>query len=120
MNKETFLKLVPYVNEDAKPNNDDRIYQRRLPLDKYDYDYSHAIVTYLKKCGCKIHETNWNFFGGFYIYYSREQKYIDPVEFIEAYKGGIHFDSRTKLWLWIFFSLILILALIAAIKIIFG
>lgn len=108
MNKETFLKLVPTVSQCSEPNNDDYVYVKRLPLDNYDYNYSHSIVSYMKKCGCKIHRTNWNFFGGFYIYHSRPQKYVDPVEFIENYKGGIHLSSSMHMLLWILFIMVLI------------
>lgn len=117
MNKETFLRVVPYVSERSQPNNDDYIYSIRLPLDNYDYDYSHSVVTYLKNCGCKIHKTNWNFFGGFYIYYSKPQKYVDPSEFIESYKGGVHFDSRTRVALWVVMILTLILICLSLCKI---
>ena len=67
----------------------------RLSLDDYEYDYSHAIVEYMKECGCKIKRTNWNSFGGFYIYYTANTKYVDPVEYIDRYKGGKHYDSLT-------------------------
>lgn len=108
MNKETFLYLVPYISKDAKPNTDDRIYQTRLPLDNYDYDYSHAVISYMKKCGCKIHRTNWNFFGGFYVYYSRAQQYVDPEEFLLTYKEGFHLTNRMRVFLWVLFIMILI------------
>lgn len=108
MNKNTFLNLVPYISKDASPNNDDYIYTNRLPLDNYDYDYSHSIIAYMKACGCKIHRTNWNFFGGFYIYYSKPQRYIDPEEFIETYKEGFHLSSIPYWFLWPFIILGLI------------
>lgn len=96
MNKETFLKIAPYIPKDAKPHSDDYIYCTRIFTENYEYDYSHAIVSYMKACGCVIKRTNNNFFGGFYIYYLKPTKYVDPAEFIENYKGGIHFDTRTK------------------------
>lgn len=95
MDKDTFLKLVPYISKGAKPNTDDYIYSLRLPLGNYDYNYSHSIVTYMKACGCKIKRTNWNVFGGFYIYYTAPSTYICPAEFIKTYKKGVHYDSRT-------------------------
>ena len=96
MNKETFLKIAPYMPKDAKPHNDDYIYCTRIFTENYEYDYSHAIVSYMKACGCVVKRTNNNVFGGFYIYYLKPTKYVDPTEFIESYKGGTHFDTRTK------------------------
>lgn len=107
-NKETFLKLCPYVSEDATEHNDDYIYTRRFWLENYEYDYSHAIVEYLKDCGCRIHKTNWNCFGGFYVYYTRPTKYVCPEFFSENYKGGKHYDSFTAASRKIIFILIIL------------
>lgn len=103
-NKETFMRLCPHVSKDAVEHNSDYIEVSRFPLDRYEYNYSHAIVSYLKSCGCRVQRTNWNMFGGFYIDYTRPTKYICPEEFADKYKGGTHLDSRTK-WLFIFCAL---------------
>lgn len=114
MNRDSFLYLCPNVSKGAEPHNNDRIYCIRINLDNYDYDYSHAIVTYLEACGCVIKETNHNLFGGFYIYYLKPTKYVSPEEFLLTYKEGVHYDNRTRLLrklLFITFFILIPLAL---------
>lgn len=108
LNKKVFEKLVCYLPESR---GDGYIYTRRFSIDNYDYDYSHAIVKYIEASGCKIQRTNHNFFGGFYVYFTGATKVVDVDEFIEMYKGGMHYDSRTS-GLIIFCIVAIIIALI--------
>lgn len=105
LNKEVFCGLVKYITTDREPGY---IYQRRFHIDNYEYDYSHAIVSYLKASGCRIHRTNHNVFGGFYVYHTAKTIEIDPEVFLETYKGGIHLDGKMKGLLWLFIIGILI------------
>ena len=113
MNKETFLRLVPKFNEDLKPDNSGEIFSMRLPLDNYDYNYEYAIIGYMKECGCNIHRTNWNFFGGFYIYYTKPTKYISPSEYVDNYKERFYWVKNNHLIIIAFVLFLILVALIA-------
>ena len=76
----------------------DLLITRRHNDNPYIYDYRRAIIHYYKSCGCKILDTNNNWWNDcFYVDMSRPTKAIDPeVWFNEVYKDGIYWSKNLK------------------------
>lgn len=103
MNPEVLVNLLSYsISENILNYEKDYVYTKRYFIDNYKYNYSHDIVQYYKACGCNIERANWNFFGGFYVYYTAPTKYIDPKEFIKTYKFKRHYTLESKFFIFVF------------------
>lgn len=95
LNRATFKSLVRWVMKPKAIACDDSVYSDRFNLD-YTYDYAHAIVQYYKAMGCTIVRTNWNILDGrFYIYFTAPTVEVDVDTFLDNYKQGTHYDTRT-------------------------
>ena len=108
-NKETFKSIAPtfYLSSYEK-DPEDRIYTRVFRISRYEYNYDHAIVKFMKNSGCKIIRTNWNMWdGNFYVFHTRPKNEVCLDDFCDKYKGGIHLTNRCKV-IW-FTALFLIL-----------
>lgn len=59
LNKKVFIDMVDFLDYYDSSDNG-FISTEAFRLSNYDYDYSHAIISYMKKRGFFIHRTNWN------------------------------------------------------------
>lgn len=94
--KNSFINIV-----DGVPMNDYNYISFFYKV--HDYNYAHAVVSYLKARGCRIVNTSYSIVDDkFYIMYQRTDKMcnIDAGYYADSYmqKGGIkiHIDSFCK------------------------
>lgn len=86
---------------------------RRLNIDNHLYDYEYIVLNFMKYRGCTILGTNYNFFGGFYIYYTAPTNNNTLDEFLKEYKEPyfkipLWFPVKTLLGLFILIILLLL------------
>lgn len=76
--------------------SEDLIIKRSHDDSMFIPDYSRAILHYYKACGCKILNTNNNWWNDrFYVYMTKPTKAVDPaVWFDETYRDGIYWSSN--------------------------
>ena len=76
----------------------DEYLKRSYSDERYLTDYRRAILHYYKACGCKILDTNNNWWNDrFYVYATLPKKAVDPVTwFDETYKDGIYWSKSKK------------------------
>lgn len=94
--------------------SEDMIITKRFIIDGFMHNYDHAIVSYYRACGCKHISWNHNVFGGFYVYFTKPNKAVNPVVwFEEQYKPGMLMSTSMKFALGSVLIMTIVLILVA-------
>lgn len=118
-NVKDFMSIVKWdeVTEQSvvyyQDRSDDMVFTKRFRLDDFIHNYDHAIVSYYRACGCKHVSWNHNAFGGFYVYFTKPTKAIDPeVWFEEQYKPGMLISRSMKFGLGLLLIMLILMILV--------